>query len=96
MQATPHSKILFFIVAILPMQKSMKIVFDDGISALLNHILTVYAVPLRPVLNSYENRNYSKEENTMFLIFLVYSVVPVFMRWFMMRSVSSFSGSLTM
>ena len=32
----------------------MKIVFDDGIFALLNHVLTVYAVPLRPVLNSYE------------------------------------------
>ncbi len=38
----------------VPMQKSMKIVFDDGISAHLNHILTVYAVPLRPDLNRYK------------------------------------------
>ena len=36
------------------MQKSMKIVFDDGIFALLNHVLTIYAVPLRSVLNSYK------------------------------------------
>lgn len=36
------------------MQKSMKIVFDDEIFALLNHVLMVYAVPLRPVLNSYK------------------------------------------
>jgi len=35
------------------MQKSMKIVFDNGIFALLNHVLTIHAVPLRSVLNNY-------------------------------------------
>ena len=49
------------------MQKSMKIVFDNGIFALLNHVLTIYTVPLRSVLNSYfysftsgENRDIRK------------------------------------
>ena len=45
--------IKLFSTLTVTMQKSMKIVFDDGIFALLNHVLTIYAVPLRSVLNSY-------------------------------------------